>query len=221
MKVLKGISLFFLYPFAMFCIGILGGIKLEQFFYPYTGKENPEKQWIQEENLESDIPLPADTGEEPEAKAVTANSETLSADTEYILIETDLLHETEVETSWRIPTQYIGMDRDQFLMAVENYAKYPPLSEIERGFVSMEVEAFARERVVVRVNYQYPEPDGGFYLAVRDHEVVVYLTDKQTIFINTGIMLDSLPENIQQQVIQMFYMEDEGKLYNFLETYSS
>ena len=46
---------------------------------------------------------------------VSAVRETLAADTEYVLLETDILRNTEVETSWRLPSQYVGMDREQFL----------------------------------------------------------------------------------------------------------
>ena len=158
---------------------------------------------------------------EDELLQVSAVRETLAADTEYVLLETDILRNTEVETSWRLPSQYVGMDREQFLVAMENYGSYPPLSEMERGFVNLEVVSFSRERVVVRMNYQYVQPGEGFYLAVQNHEVIVYLEDQETVYINTGIMLETLPEELQLEIMNMLYMEEEKNLYNFLETYSS
>jgi len=152
---------------------------------------------------------------------VWSGREVLSADTEYVVLETDVLHDTEVETIWHVPSQYMGMDREQFVTAMDNYSKYPPLSEKERGFVNSEVLSFSGERVEIRMNYRSVGPDEGFYLAVRDHEVVVYLEDKETIYINTGILLETLPEEVQLQVINMLYMENEEKLYGFLEAYSS
>ncbi len=158
---------------------------------------------------------------EDELLQVSAVRETLAADTEYVLLETDILRDTEVETSWRLPSQYVGMDREQFLAAMENYGSFPPLSELERGFVNLEVLSFSRERVVVRMNYQYVQPGEGFYLAVQNHEVIVYLEDQETVYINTGIMLESLPEELQLEILDMLYMEEEKNLYNDLETYSS
>lgn len=158
---------------------------------------------------------------EDELLQVSAVRETLAADTEYVLLETDILRDTEVETSWRLPSQYVGMDREQFLTAMENYGSFPPLSELERGFVNLEVVSFSRERVVVRMNYQYVQPGEGFYLAVQNHEVIVYLEDQETVYINTGIMLETLPEELQLEIMDMLYMEEEKNLYNFLETYSS
>ena len=56
---------------------------------------------------------------------------------------------------------------------------------------------------------------------MKDHEVVVYLEDKKTIYIHTGIWLENLPDKLQLDIIQMYPMEDEEELYDFLETYSS
>ena len=60
---------------------------------------------------------------------------------------------------------------------MELYAAHPPLSEIERGFVGLEVLSFSREKVMVRMDYRYVQPSASFYLAVSDNEVVVYLED--------------------------------------------
>lgn len=152
---------------------------------------------------------------------VSSSRETLSVDTEYILEETDILSGTVVEISGRLPDKYIGLNREQFLDALEAYELFPPLSEMERGFVNLELLSFSGERVVVQMNYQYLQPSQSFYLAVRDNEVVVYLEDRSTVYINTGIELDSLPEKIQQEIIQMIWVEDEERLYHFLESYSS
>ena len=52
-------------------------------------------------------------------------------------------------------------------------------------------------------------------------EVIVYLEDRKTVYIETEIELDSLPEQIQHNIIQMMWIENEEKLYDFLENYSS
>lgn len=249
MKVLKGIGLFFVYPVTMLFLGFWGGVEASHFFYP--GYADERMYSLQQDGEQVSMTKEADSGEpdpkgqdavlretaeagqddaedaflqgdgEDKLLQVSAVKETLAADTEYILLETDILRNTEVETSWRLPSQYVGMDREQFLTAMENYGSYPPLSELERGFVNLEVVSFSRERVVVRMNYQYVQPGEGFYLAVQNHEVIVYLEDQETIYINTGIMLETLPEELQLQIMDMLYMEEEKNLYNFLETYSS
>ena len=220
MKVLKGISLFFLYPLFLFALGVWIGVQTEHFFYP-----GPAETGLSVENDTDGNEIAVnelfEAEEKLSVKEVSAGEETLSADTEYVLREADVLRGTEVETVWELPKQYIGMNRERFVSAVQNYSDYPPLTELEQGFVNAEVVSFARARVVVRKSYQYIMPGDGFYLAVKDNEVVVYLEDKKTIYMNTGILLETLPENVQKQIIQTMFVESEGDLYGFLESYSS
>ncbi|MCM1063390.1 MAG: hypothetical protein NC420_02780 [Eubacterium sp.] len=238
MKFVKGISLYFIYPMAMLCIGFYGGVLSSHFFYP--GEQTHENGEAYEapsqggmtgetvevpENLDyragNGLPEELVPPDEDLLLEAAAASETLSADTEYVLEETNILDQSVVRTTWRLPRQYMGMNRQQFLETMELYEAHPPLSERERGFVGLEVLSFSRERVVVRMDYRYVQPSASFYLAVYDNEVVVYLEDKRTVYINTEIPLDSLPENVQQEIIQMMWMPDEESLYQFLESYSS
>lgn len=239
MKFVKGISLYFIYPMIMLGIGFYGGVVSSHFFYP--GEQVPESRDLSDDPyrsplLEEPVEVPenrldygvAETGQEeipyPDEELLqeaAAASETLSADTEYVLEETNILDQSVVQTTWRLPSQYMGMNRKQFLEAMELYEAHPPLSEMERGFVGLEVLSFSRERVVVQMNYRYVQPSASFYLAVYDNEVVVYLEDRKTIYIHTEIPLTSLPENVQQEIIQMMWIPDEKSLYNFLESYSS
>ena len=185
-----------------------------------TGEGTGTSYWTGLEESDELSDLTGMNGME-QTREASSSLETLSVDTEYVLEETDIIKHTVVETVWKLPHKYVGMNREQFLAAMESYAAYPPLSEQERGFVGLEVLSFSRERVVIQMNYQYLQPGEGFYLAVENNEVVVYLEDQRTIFISTGIQLDTLPDRIQMQIIQMLWMEDEESLYNFLETYSS
>ncbi len=221
MKFVKGISLFFVLPVVILSLGVWIGVEVTHFFYP--GEQSAEHYPAVEKEVETEIAIEA-TQVENTTEAVTkvsASMETLSVDTEYVLEETDIVNGSVVETTWRLPDKYIGLNREQFLEAMENYEMFPPLSELERGFVSLEVLSFSRERVVVQMNYQYLQPGNSFYLAVRNNEVVVYQEDMETIYINTGIQLEVLPEDMQLEIMQMLWVEDEEKLYNFLEAYSS
>lgn len=229
MKVLKGIGLFFVYPALTMFFGFWCGVRSTHFFYPgessvderYNVEEFMRAEKLQNEEKNDIKPVKEPDVSDNTVRQVSVQREVLVSDTEYVLLETDVIRGNEVETSWKLPAQYIGMDREQFVVAIENYSSFPPLSEMERGFVNAEVVSFSRERVVVRMNYQYVQPGDGFYLAVDNNEVVVYLDDKETVYINTGILLETLPEELQLQIIEMMYMEEEGNLYNFLETYSS
>lgn len=220
MKFVKRISYFFVIPVFFLGLGIFLGVWGIRFFYP--------GHW---QDMNNPLPLPPDYAEgttapeevpgTPESVSVAASGETLCADTEYVLEEMDIVRNTTVETTWQIPHKYIGMNRESFLETMDLYAAHPPLSEVERGFVGLEVLSFSRERVVIRMDYRYVQPSESFYLAVTDHEVVVYLEDRSTVYINTGIRLDVLPEPVQLQIMDMLFVPDEETLYDFLETYSS
>lgn len=147
--------------------------------------------------------------------------EKLNADTSYVLEETDMRNDTVVETVWKLPAKYIGMNREEFIEAMEIYEASPPLEELERGFVSLEVLSFSPQKVVVQMNYEYMQPGESFYLMVVDNYVVVYLEDRETVYMDTDILLTELPEELQQEIIQVMFIPDEESLYNFLENYSS
>lgn len=221
MKFVKRISYFFVIPVFFLGLGIFVGVWGSRFFYPGRWQDMNELTLSSTDTGEGKEISGEEPRETPESVAVAVSGETLCADTEYVLEETDIVRNTTVETTWQIPHKYIGMNRENFLETMELYAAHPPLSEIERGFVGLEVLSFSRERVVVRMDYRYVQPSESFYLAVTDHEVVVYLEDKSTVYINTGIALEDLPESLQLEIMDMLFVPDEETLYDFLETYSS
>lgn len=189
-----------------------------------TSNESRQESRTYDNEDDSPVSEETDSGEfpsEPEVMDVSFIAERITTDTEYVLEETDNRNQTVVETTWKIPAKYIGMNRGQFLEAMKEYEAFPPLSELERGFVSLEVLSFSKERVVVQMNYEYTQPSSSFYLMVRDNYVVVYLDDQETVYMYTDILLTELPDNVQQDIINILFVPDEESLYGFLETYSS
>lgn len=230
MKFVKGISLFFIYPLFMLVLGFYAGV---QFIGRYEPLYYQPEDAAQTSDRGEDLPEPDSSAlpdnstdfrraeEDPAYLEAASASETLNVETQYVLEERDIYRDIVVETTWSLPDKYVGMNREQFLEAMEEYEAFPPLSEQQKGFVSLEVLSFSRERVVVQMNYRVVLPTDSFYLAVRDNEVVVLLDDKKTVFIETGIALEDLSEEQQEQIIHMLWIEDEAKLYDFLEANSS
>ncbi len=241
----KSISLFFILAILVFLLGFLSGIQLmtgwkhfaENRIHLTEGIKGGVELPVREDKAEAGqiTKDPAQTEEvmNPERETsqrepfsgfldVSSLSGVLGADTEYVVKEKDILRGTEVETTLRLPDKYVGMDRERFIKAMDTYAASPPLSELERGFAGLEVLSFSREKVVIEMDYRYVQPGESFYLALIDHQVVVYLEDQSTIYINTGISANMLSEELREQMsMEMIYVEDERKLYDFLESYSS
>lgn len=212
MTFVKRISLFFTLPLGMFVLGFYTHMLLQK---PSFQEEPPANVRIQEESKTKD---PAQT----EVLPVSGEQEAvIRADTRYVIEEVDLEKHTSVETSWRIPEKYIGLDRKAFVKEMASYQKAPSLKDQELGFVSVEVLVFSEEKVVLRKSYRYPVKNQGFYLVNQKNYVVVFCEDLKTVYMNTNILLDELPETLRQEIIQKKFIETEEELYNFLESYSS
>lgn len=61
----------------------------------------------------------------------------------------------------------------------------------------------------------------GFYLCELHGYVVVYLSDKKTIYEVTNIPLTHLPKELIEEIKRDKYIETESELYGFLENYTS
>ncbi len=213
MKFVKSIGLFFVIPMISLCLGVCLGYLLRT--RPELKTEEDQGQSLVNKSVILDC------AEGNDAKTVVSGGETLCVETEYVLEEMDSNRGTCVETTWRLPEKYVGMNREQFLEAIRLYEVSPPLSELERGFQSLEVRSFSRQKVVVRMNYSYLQPGEGYYLAVYDNKVVVLLDDCKTVYIETQLTMDQLPQEVQERLIRTIRVDTEQELYDFLETYSS
>lgn len=216
MKIAKRISIFFIIPMGMYSLGFYSHMKLEEEFYP--GKY----RMVQAEENNRTNQTEEIASVQPQVIATAAEErQVISADTKYIIQEVDLKKDTSVETQWKVPDKYIGMDRKSFVREMELYQQSPSLKDQELGFVSVEVVSFSNARVVIKKSYMFKEVYTSFYLVNEKNYVVVYCDDLKTIYMNTNITLDSLPDKLQQEIIQNKYIATEEELYNFLESYSS
>jgi hypothetical protein len=244
MKLLRGVSLFFVYPLLMLSLGFVGGILFVNSFHKPSATSRSETQApnsnaffsplldASDESLtvlaqKSDEPTTVQAQNEtlpesePDYWGASAGEDRINADTQYVLEETDIRNHSVVETSVDVPPKYIGMMRQQFVEAMQEYEDSPPLSELERGFVGLEVVSFSKQRVVIQMNYEYVQPTTSFYLCVENHNVVVYLEDLQTVYMDTDIAVAKLPEGLMQEIIDVKFIENEEALFDFLEMYSS
>ena len=222
MKLIGRISLFLILSGFMLGLGGYTALKAEQFFYPnrYQTKETPNYV-IQQAHTEGEI-------QEQVIEAAVSGIPVVTADTTYLVEEVDLTSGTISEKEERIPDKYIGLNRESLLEELQSYDNNPPLSELERGFETIELTAFSRDRVVickyyklVKVEEETGSVEDGFYLMVADHLIVVYRGDQRTVYLNTDILLENLDDALQAEIIQGKHLETEEEVFNFLETYSS
>lgn len=60
-----------------------------------------------------------------------------------------------------------------------------------------------------------------FYLMELNGFVAVYRSDKETIYEYTNIVVEDLPEDVRQEIMEGKEIRTVEKLYGFLENYSS
>lgn len=210
------------------CVIVLGLVYLSAYYYTITYlSDAPVK-------LKSDAVIPSEE-KKPEgqeaAKTDDDNSEAIFVDTsdipkvqvgtDYIVEEYDLNNYTLMEKTEQMPFEYIGLTREELVAMIEDYSNYPTEEDLSSGFESMKLVSFSEERVIVRKSFRPVELPESFYLVVENHYVSVYCDDKKTIYMYTGIALDSLPDEVQKEILAMKYIASIEELYGFLETYSS
>ncbi|MBD5472645.1 MAG: hypothetical protein HDR20_07045 [Lachnospiraceae bacterium] len=211
MKFVKRISLFFIYPLSMFSLGFASNMALMEYFYPGGQKESVQIEENPEPEEKEPYQIEVSMSEEP---VVTAN-------TQYILQEYDALNKQVNETEINAPDKYIGLNREMLAEEIESYNQNPSLTDLEKGFIYMELVSFSGKRIVVRKSYEPVEEIKGFFLLNENHYVVVYNKSLSDIYMSTDIRVEELPQKLQEEIINMKFVEDEGELYNFLESYSS
>ena len=207
MKFVKRISLFFIYPLSMFAIGFASNMMMMDYFYPNNLKRENAK--AQEMPVKEQMPVSV-----MDTPVVTAN-------TRYVIQEYNALNGQLTQNEETAPDKFIGLDRTKLAQEIENYNKKPSLTDQEKGFTFMELVSFSSDNVVVKKSYEKQEAANGFFLLNENHYVVVYDHELSGIYMNTNILVEELPEKLQNEIIHMKYIQDEGELFNFLESYSS
>ena len=220
MRLVKRISFFMTLSGIMLVLGGWGALKAEDFFYPNRYSHGTAEQ--KRSAYESVRPQSREeTAEEEQViETAVAESAVVNADTLYLVEQVDLLEGTVTEQEEPVPVMYIGLNREELLEALSSYDSNPPLSELQQGFETIELTSFSKDRVVVCKYYKAKE-EKGFYLMVADHFIVVYEEDGQSLYMNTDILLERLPDSLQREIMTGKHVESEEELYQFLESYSS
>ncbi len=216
MKGKKSISLFFACIIISLCIGIALGLNLDDFL---GGKKVPGIPRITPIELIK-VPENVIIHEEPVVD-VSTKEDTINADTRYVILEKDMDTGKIVKTHTKMPEKYLGLTREQLIQQLENYEVNPPLTELERGFVGLELLTFSVNQVEVQMNYQYVKSSGSFYIVAYDNKLVVMLEDRKKVFLSTQIEVNELPYDVQQDVLLGLFIPNEESLYDFLESYTS
>jgi hypothetical protein len=176
--------------------------------------------------LKSDI-TPIETeviSEDEHSEAVLVDTNdvpSIKIHTDYVVENYNLNDYTLSIAEEELPLEYVGLTREELIAVISDYSNYPSDEDISAGFDSMQLISFSEDKVIVRKNMKPVIVPEHFYLMAENHYVSVYYEDRSTIYMYTGIAMDSLPESVRREIIGGKYISNIHELYNFLETYSS
>ena len=154
----------------------------------------------------------------PEKPAVPAlqDSAALTCDTQLVICSIGLPDKKQTEEVLRLPEKYIGMDRSSFVRCIEDSRKAPLLSERKKGLALVEVLSFSPQKLVLRKTYRKPAADDGYYLAVKNHRLVVYEQDRTTCFLQSDIDVRTLPAPLRLELARGKKVDSREALENIL-----
>jgi len=183
------------------------------------------KPGAETEEKKSQIPIESkEPATESYQEVASQNEDKVTASTEYRIRYIQEKSNGIIEKEEKIPVKYIGLTREELENEIQQYALAPSLEDLEKGFLNASLESFSKTCVVVNKFYHIEEKateESYFFLVAENHFVTVYRNDEKTVYLNTNISLDTLPEELQNEILDTKYIEDKGELYNFLESYSS
>lgn len=214
-----------LYRIGIFVVGcVIVGVLIyylyEQFWknvkdigkYPqiYADQQDMEYQQQLKEDLQSGT-----------TQTAVTKREFVSRQTVYMLEEYDSYTGELTIRECEIPRQYLGMTRMELEEELEIYEHAPSLEDVSKGLISVVLESFSGEKILIRKTY-YLEPEKECYLlTVEDYRIVVYYKNLNTLYCYTDIEIDQLPQHLQDELLKIKKIESEEELFTFLESYSS
>lgn len=165
--------------------------------------------------------LPKDDLQSKVTEETIIEDQLTHSDTIFIWNSIDRTNQSQKKERIPIPDMFVGLDRTQFNEKLEEYNANPPLSELEKGFSHVQVYSFSPKQVFLKAFYEKKELGKPYYAVVKEHYVVIYYNDLETVYMDTGIPMEALPDNLQLKIIEGYLFETEADLYNFLESYTS
>ena len=159
--------------------------------------------------------------EKDEVVQVVSSQEKLRQTASYFLETCYLQSQTEKREQLALPGFMVGIDRKGLTAYVEGYMETMPINEYLNGLVQFEIVSFAEDKVVLRKTYDETKIENQFYICRKGEFIVVYYSDLKTVYEYTEIRVDSLIEEIRQNIEQGFYVKDVQELYSILEGYTS
>lgn len=158
---------------------------------------------------------------EPEVSTTSNEQDIILPGTKYILETYQQKGNTLVREELAPTADLIGLTRRDLILKLSDYMKEIPISEEMEGLYGYELLSFSPKEVVIRKSYNADLHKFQYYVAVRDGKVIVYYSDRKTVYEQTEIDAISLPEKDRNELMKGIEVKTRDELYSLLESYSS
>ena len=182
---------------------------------------------FEEKHASETQPIEVEATKEPDVvdtdivEADTVKQDIITNKTNFKLITYDLQNNSYKEETKLIPSEWIGLSREELIDCLSDYINNLPLDEVKNGLISYDLQSFSKDSIVLIKNYDSASMPYEYYVTVVNYEVIVYYCDKKTVFEYTGIDARNLSYSEQTKLIDGIYVLDQEELYGILENYSS
>lgn len=182
-------------------------------------------------SVKENLNLPAETEQSEVPREIASENDviivetavipTVDMNTEYIIIKENIITGETTSITEDLPSQFVGMSREDIEDYFTVYAMSPVLEDREDGFINAMVESYSPEQLIVKKVYEPIYLEECFYLRAEENYVVVYYGDNSTVYMYTGIRMDTLPEETRQEIENCKKIDSYESLYSFLESHTS
>ncbi len=146
----------------------------------------------------------------------------VAVDASYVEQVYDMATDKLKEKKKNIPNDFVGLTREEVIACLNHDLTNKSLDEFNKGLVDCKLVSFSPDKVVVKKTYNSKGIMYKYFMTVRDNEVVVYYSDKKTIYDDeTGINLDEMPAEEQRALFYGKWIKDDNELYSLIESYTS
>lgn len=181
----------------------------------YESQKPPVAKTVQED------PEKEDMVQEPAVQVDTVEEALVGNKTRYVVETRNMEKGTVCQEALPLPAALIGLNREETAAYLSDYMRELPIEEYLQGLMGFDLISFSDKQVVVRKTY-----DGGrvaykYYLCMEKQEIMVYYSDKTTLYEATGMDAVHLPAEERIKLAKGIFVKDDEELYGILENYSS